>query len=111
IIYTGELTKGIIEKRHENFRNKPKLKFITVNKDSKLKLGKFDVEFFHVNHNIINCLGVFLKTPAGNMIHTGDFKFDDTPLNDMPTDYDRLKQMGKEGVHVLLADSTNAAQP
>ncbi len=110
VIYTGALTKGIIEKRHEQY-NKARLKFVTVNKDSKVKIGKFEVEFFHVNHNIINCFGVYLKTPAATLVHTGDFKFDDTPLNDLPTDYNRLKEIGKMGVDVLLADSTNAAQP
>jgi ribonuclease J len=111
VIYTGELTKGMIQRRQEEFPNAPKLKFVTVKKDSKVKAGKFNVEFFHVNHNIVNCFGIFVKTPDGNIVHTGDFKFDDTPLNDEPTDYKRLREMGEQGVDVLLADSTNAAQP
>jgi len=110
-LYTGELTKGMIKKRQEDFPNKPTLKFVTIKKDTKVKLGKFNIEFFHVNHNIVNCFGVFVKTPDGNVIHTGDFKFDDTPLNDEPTDYKRFKEMAEQGVDVLLADSTNAAQP
>lgn len=111
VIYTGKLTKGIIEKRHENYPLAPKLKFSTVEENSKLKLGKFDIEFCHVNHNIINCFGVYVSTPAGTVFHTGDFKFDSTPLNDKPTDYARLAELGKKGIDVLLADSTNAASP
>ncbi len=106
-IYTSKLTKGIILKRQEDFKGLPPLKIETINKDSRLKLGNIRLEFFHVNHNIPDGLGIVIKTPVGNVVHTGDFKFDKHPIADKPADIKRLRQIGKNGVLVLMSDSTN----
>lgn len=111
IIYTGNLSQGIITRRHENYKSAPKLKFYTVEDGSKVKIGKFEVEFVHINHNIPNSFILFIKTPVGNIIHTGDFKFDKTPINDMPVNFERLAELGSRGVFMAMVDSTNAAQP
>ncbi|MEK7502979.1 MAG: ribonuclease J [Patescibacteria group bacterium] len=110
-IYATALTRGIVLKRQEEFPHSPKPKIIIVNSDSKVKMGKFDVEFFHVNHNIPDSIGVLLKSPAGNVVHTGDWKFDHEPVNEKPADIERLKQIGKDGVLLLVSDSTDAEIP
>lgn len=74
----------------------------------KLKIGDFDLEFVHVNHSIADSLAIVVNTPVGRIIHTGDFKVDYSPLYDEITDLTRLGELGKEGVKLLLMDSTNA---
>ncbi|HXV26430.1 MAG TPA: ribonuclease J [Candidatus Paceibacterota bacterium] len=111
-VYTAELTKGIVLKRHSEFPHLPKLNIHVVKDGDKVKLGDyFEVEFFHMNHNIPDDLGVMLRTPVGNVIHTADFKFDATPLNDKPVDLEHLRSFGDEGVLALLCDSTDAETP
>lgn len=110
-IYATALARGIILKRQEEFPHSPKPHIEIITPDSKLKLGKFNVEFFHVNHNIPGSVGVYLKTPAGNAVHTGDWKFDHTPVNEQPADVARMRQMAEEGVMLLVSDSTDAAIP
>ena len=110
-IYTTALTKGIIMKRQDDFAHaaKPNIEVITT--ESKLQLGSFHVEFFHVNHNIPDSVGVVLKTPAGTVVHTGDFKFDHTPVNERPADIGRISEIGREGVTLLVSESTDAEYP
>lgn len=108
IIYTTALTRGIILKRQEDFKGVPSPKIEVITPESKVTLGSIKAEFFHVNHNIPDSIGVVLKTPVGNVVHTGDFKFDHTPVNERPADIGRLKEISKEGVLLLAADSTNA---
>jgi len=110
IIYTAKLSKGIIEKRQEEYRNAPKLKFYTIDDRSRLKLGSFNVEFFRVNHNIPDSFGVVVHTPVGTIVHTGDFKIDHSPINDVPADLNRIARIGANGVLALMADSTSAAE-
>ncbi len=107
-LYATALTRGMILKRQEDFPGvgKPKIQVVTT--ESRLKLGAFDVEFFHVNHNIPDSVGVFLKTPGGNVVHTGDWKFDHQPVNERPADVGRLREIGKQGVRLLVSDSTDA---
>ncbi len=107
-IYTTALTRGIILKRQEDFKGaiSPKIEVITT--ESKLTLGSLKIEFFHVNHNIPDSVGVVLKTPVGTVVHTGDFKLDHTPVNERPADIARLKEISQDGVLLLVADSTNA---
>lgn len=111
VIYATTLTKGMILKRQEDFPHAPKLKIETITPQSKLALGCFKIQFFHVNHNIPDAVGVVLDTPFGRIVHTGDFKFDPTPLNELPMDVSRLAQIGAEDVLLLMSDSTNAEQP
>ncbi|MFC1618216.1 ribonuclease J [Patescibacteria group bacterium] len=107
-IYTAKLTRGLIEKRQEEFNEKVTISEIDA--DSKIKLGKFNLEFFAVNHNIPDSFGVLIKTPVGNFVHTGDWKFDHSPVGDQPADLGRIALIGQEGVQALLCDSTDAAK-
>lgn len=109
--YSTALTRGMILKRHEDFKSSPRPKIEVITPESKIKLGDFQIEFFHVNHNIPNCVGVVLKTPAGTVVHTGDFKFDHAPVNELPADIPRLTALGKEGVALLVSESTHAEFP
>lgn len=111
VLYTMPLTRGMILKRQDDFKNYAKPKVEIINENSKLKLGAFDIEFLHVNHNIPDSLGVVLKTPVGTVVHTGDWKFDHTPVNEKPADMARLKSLGAEGILLLVSDSTGAKDP
>jgi len=112
-IYATGLSRGIILKRHEDFPNGGKLEIHVIKKTDKLDLGHFKIEFFHVNHNIPDSLGIALHTPEGLVMHTGDFKFDHSPIGDEPADLGRIVQIssGDGGVLALLSDSTNAETP
>jgi ribonuclease J len=109
-IFASPLTRGIILKRQEDFPNQPKIKINEVYDGSKIKLGSFKIEFFRQNHNIPENLGLFIETPIGNILHTSDFKFDPNPVNDLPTDFEKLKEFGKRQVLLLLSDSTDAEE-
>jgi len=110
-IYTAPLTRGMILKRQEDFPNAPKLDIHQVKLTDKIELGCFKVEFFHVNHNIPDSMGIVIETPVGRIIHTGDFKFDHSPINEAPADLARITQLGQEGVLLLMSDSTDAETP
>jgi ribonuclease J len=71
-------------------------------------LAPFTVEFFHTTHSFPDSVGVAVMTPAGRVIHTSDYRFDPTPVDGKPTDEEKLRKWGEEGVLLLLADSTNA---
>lgn len=107
-IYTLALTRGMILRRQEDFKHFPRPNIEVITTESHLKLGKFEVEFFHVNHNIPDSMGIVLKTPAGTVVHTGDFKFDHRPVNEKPADIPRLSAIGKQGVMLLVSESTDA---
>lgn len=112
IIYTAPLTAGIIRKRQEEFRDSPQPRIILINDKTKVPLGKnFIFEPFHDNHNIFDAFGASLTTPFGLVLHTGDFKFDYSPVNDEPADLQRLATFGSRGVLMLLSESTNAESP
>jgi len=109
-IYASPLTKGIILKRQEDFPQQPKLKIEEVKNGSETKVGPFQLEFFRQNHNIPDNLGILIKTPVGNIVHTSDFKFDKTPINDLATDFKKLEEIGKKKVLLLMSDSTSAEE-
>jgi ribonuclease J len=109
-MFAGALARGIIVKRQEEFPNK-KLNIKVVKDGSKVTLGPFKVEFFRQNHSIPDNLGMFIETAGGNILHTSDFKFDKDPVNDIPTDFNKLKSFGKRKVLAMLSDSTGAEQP
>lgn len=109
-IFASPLTQGIILKRQEDFPNLPKLNITEIKDGSKQKLGPFRIEFFRINHNIPDNFGLFIETPVGNILHTSDFKFDLNPVNDLPTNFQRLKDFGKRKILLLLSDSTGAEE-
>ncbi len=74
----------------------------------KIKAGSFEVEFFRVSHSIPDCMGLAIHTPIGIVLHTGDFKLDQTPVDGQVTDFGKMAELGEKGVLVMLSDSTNA---
>jgi ribonuclease J len=112
VIYTAPLTAGIMRKRHEEYREAPALRIQLVKIGDKIRLGEnFVFEPFHINHNISDAFGVALQTPYGYVLHTGDFKFDFTPINDEPADLTQIAMFGMKKVLALMSDSTNAESP
>lgn len=110
-MYATALTRGMILKRQDDFKQYPKPNIEIITSESRFRLGSFEIEFFHVNHNIPDCVGVVLKTPGGTVVHTGDFKFDHTPVNERPADIARLSELGRQGVTLLVSESTDAEVP
>jgi len=109
-MFASPLTRGIILKRQEEFAGQPKLDITEVKDGSRIKIGPFGLEFFRQNHNIPDNLGIFIQTPAGNLIDTSDFKFDKNPVNELPTDFNRLREIGNRGIMLLMSDSTGAEE-
>ena len=107
-IYTAPLTRGMIIKRQQEFPRAPRLEVHTVKDGSTLRLGPFYLEFFRQNHNIPDTLGAFIKTPVGNVLFSSEFKFDPEPVNEPPTDMEKLKELGSRGITLLLTDSIGA---
>jgi len=110
-IYATPLTRGLIEVKlaRRGFSNN--LDIRTVHAGDTLQIGPFKVETFHVCHSIPDGIGLGIETPAGLVVHTGDYKFDHTPVDNWPTDYAKLAEFARRGTMVLLADSTNAERP
>ncbi|MFD2116771.1 ribonuclease J [Paenibacillus yanchengensis] len=110
-VYGTKLTLGLIEGKLKEAGILGDTKRILINADSEIQLGTIRTTFFRTNHSIPDSVGVCLETPEGNVVHTGDFKFDHTPVNDQFADLQRIAEIGKRGVLVLLSDSTNAERP
>jgi len=109
-MYASRLTKGIILRRQDEFSNQPRLDITEVKDGSKINLGPFKIDFFRLNHNIPDNLALFIQTPIGNIVHTSDFKFDESPVNDLPTDFEKLKRIGERGILLLMSESTGAEE-
>lgn len=109
-IYGLPITLGIIKKRQLDFKTPP-LKLHQIKIGEPIQLGAIRVSLFHINHNIPDSAGVLLETPAGNVCHTGDWKFDFHPVGTAPADFQRIAEIGKAGVLCLMGDSTNASVP
>ncbi len=110
-LYMTELTRGIVLKRQEDFKDKNPLNIHTIKKIDRLRLGVFSIEFFHVNHTIPDAVGLAINTPVGTVIHTGDFKFDHSPISDAPADIAKIARLGSENVLALMSDSTDSKTP
>jgi len=110
-IYGSKLTLGLVKDRLKEFALDKSAKLHVVDETKKFKLGEFEIEFFRVNHSIPDSMGIYLRTPAGTAVHTGDFKFDHSPAIDKPVDFQHIAEIGKKGVDVLMIDSTNALRP
>jgi ribonuclease J len=110
-IYGTKLTLGIIEGKLKEHGIEKLVKKKQVKYGQTVNLGKMKVEFIKVNHSIADACGLAIFTPAGTIIHTGDFKIDYTPMFGDTTDLARFAELGKKGVLALMADSTNALRP
>ncbi|MFA6548100.1 MAG: ribonuclease J [Candidatus Magasanikbacteria bacterium] len=110
-IYALPLTNAIIKKRQEDYKNLRPLNIHNVKLEDKLHLGAFELEFFHLNHNIPDTMGIVVRTPDATIVHTGDWKFDYQPVGEAPADLQHIASIGAKGVTALLTDSTNALQP
>ncbi|EAH4829326.1 ribonuclease J [Campylobacter jejuni] len=108
-IYATPLALGMISNKFEEHGLKSERKwFRPVEKRRVYEIGEFDIEWIHITHSIIDASALAIKTKAGTIIHTGDFKIDQTPIDGYPTDLGRLAHYGEEGVLCLLSDSTNS---
>ncbi len=110
-IYTMTLSAGMIKKRLEEFNLQGRVKLNALTVDDTVPVGNFQVKFFSVNHNIPDSVGLSINTPIGQIIHTGDWKFDHTPINERTTDFHKIATFGGNGVLALMSDSTNANKP
>ena len=110
-MFASTLTKAIILKRQDEFPSLPKLDIEDATEGTRVKLGPFTIEFFRLNHNIPENYGIFVETPVGNLIDTSDFKFDSTPVNELPTNFNRLRDIGRRNILLLMSDSTGAERP
>ena len=109
-IYSSKLTLGMIEgKLAEHNIKTPK--FREVQDGSSITLGAFTITLFAMTHSIPGAFGYFMRTPAGTVMHTGDFKFDLTPIDGKRPNFHAINRFGAEGVDLLLSDSTNATRP
>ena len=106
-IYATRLTMGLIQAK-VRARDLADVPLNVIQAGERFTVGPFGIEFFRVNHSIPDGVGLAIRTPVGLVVHSGDFKFDPTPVIDEPMDVDRLASLGDEGVLVLLSDSTNA---
>ncbi len=110
-IYATKLTIGLIEGKLKEHKLLNEAKLNVVKAGDTVTLGKFEVEFIHVNHSIPDAVAFAIKCQGGTVVHTGDFKIDTTPIDDKVIDIGRFAELGKKGVLALLADSTNAERP
>jgi len=110
-VYATPLTRGLIEAKLDQHVLESEPAIHTVHAGDEVKLGPFTVEFFAVNHSIPDNVGLAIQTPLGVVVHSGDFKFDYSPVHGQPADFATLARLGSRGVLALLSDSTNAESP
>lgn len=110
-IYGTPLTLGLIENKLRESKNLHEVELVSFRAGEVIEIGPFTIEPFHVAHSIPDCVGFGITTPAGLIVHTGDYKFDHTPIDSWPPDFAKLAEFSQRGVLALLADSTNADRP
>ena len=110
-IYASPLTLGLIEIKLKEHGLLSDTELNIIQSDSVLQFNEFGVTFFKTNHSIPDCLGIVFHTPEGVVVHTGDFKFDLTPVNNQYPDIHKMADIGSKGVLLLLSESTNAERP
>lgn len=109
-IYATKLTIGLVKVKLDEFQVYNPVQFNEIDPDKSLSIGPFDIEFFRVSHSIPDGVGLIIKTDIGTVIHSGDFKFDQSPIDGKITEYSKIGRAGNEGVLALLCDSTNAEE-
>jgi ribonuclease J len=110
-IYASRFTLGLIELKLKEHKLLRETELIEINVDSRLEFNQLAVTFFKTSHSIPDCLGLIFHTPEGKVVHTGDFKFDLTPVNDQVSDIHKMAELGTQGVLALISESTNAERP
>ncbi len=110
-VYGTAFTLALVERRLEEHEMLDSVKLHTIRAGDKVSAGPFSVEFIHVTHSIISCVAMAITTPLGVIIHTGDFKVDATPTDNIPFDLHTFAEYGKRGVLLLMSDSTNVDRP
>ncbi len=110
-VYSSRFTLALTEKRLEEFDMLDEVLMHRVKANDIVEIGSFRIEFIHASHSLVECFSLAIHTPIGTIIHTGDYKIDDTPVIGKPYDLATLKRIGDEGVLALLCDSTNATVP
>lgn len=111
VIYGTKLTVGIVRNKLKEFSLDVTPKLVEVKAGDTIALGGMTVEFIHVNHSIADACALAIRTPLGTIVHSGDFKLDLTPIDGEIMDITRLGEIGKEGVLLLMCESTNAERP
>ena len=106
-IYGTAFTLALVENKLDEAGEEVKGRLVRVKPRERVTIGSFVVEFLRVTHSMPDCVALAIETPRGVVVHTGDFKIDQTPLDGEHVDFHRIAQLGAAGVHVLLADSTN----
>lgn len=106
-VYATQFTLGLIEGKLQEFGLLDKVKTHTIRPRQAFKLGPFEIEFVRVSHSLVDCVALAITTPVGVVVHTGDFKVDETPVIGEAIDLKRLNEIGDKGVLALLSDSTN----
>ena len=109
-VYGTKLTLALADNKLREHRLN-KVQMMTVKPGDKVKLGCFGVEFINVNHSIAGAVALLIDTPQGKIYHSGDFKIDLTPVAGQPIDLSRIAEIGREGVKLLLCESTNVERP
>ncbi len=107
-VYSSRFTLALAEKRLDEHNLLDSVLMHRVEANEIVRIGSFEIEFIHASHSLVECFSLAIKTPVGTLIHTGDYKIDDTPVIGKPYDLKTLAKYGDEGVLVLLSDSTNA---
>src|SRR5262245_28243525 len=110
-VYGSRFTLALAEKRLDEFRMLDDVLMHRVEAGQTVEVGSFKIEFIHASHSLVECFSLAVHTPLGTLIHTGDYKIDDTPVIGKPYDLTTLGRIGDEGVLALLCDSTNATVP
>lgn len=110
-VYGTRLTLGLLEAKLQEFHPVEGSELIEMEPGIPERVGDFEVELVRVSHSIPDGMGLFVRTPAGDLFHTGDFKFDQTPIGSPGPDFQRLARMGEDGLLCLLSDCTNVERP